>query len=216
MVHSLAPTIASLPRREHGGFMVISLSGLVAGVLGARLLRVIPRGAEVGWSWCAVPVAVLWCVAGVLDVPPRWLPVPLVLGWLGVLLAVTDFRHRRLPDALTLPAYPVVFGLLWVCGASLWRALIGCLVFLGFHWAVRRFAPSAMGGGDVKLAGPLGAVLGSVSWHALPVAAVLASGITLVVALWRPSGGVPHGPGLLSATWLASLWGGGAGSALTL
>ncbi|WP_033440709.1 prepilin peptidase [Saccharothrix sp. NRRL B-16314] len=180
------------------------ISGFLAGALGAGLLRRLPRGADVCWLWCAVPTAVLWLAARSLS-PPHWLPVPLLLGWLGVLLTVTDLRHGRLPDALTLPAYPVVGLTLWLCGADMGRALAGCLVFGGFHLLVRVVAPSAMGGGDVKLAGPLGAVLASVSWLALPAGALLASVITVVLGSWWPSTTVPHGPGLLAATWLVAV-----------
>jgi leader peptidase (prepilin peptidase) / N-methyltransferase len=180
------------------------ISGFLAGALGAQLLRLLPRGANVRLLWCAVPTAVLWFVAWALA-PPRWLPVPLLLSWLGVLLVVTDLRHRRLPDALTLPAYPAVGVTLWLCGADLWRALAGCLLFGGFHLLVHVLARSAMGGGDVKLAGPLGAVLASVSWLALPVGALLAGAITLLLSLWQPTDTVPHGPGLLAATWLVAV-----------
>ncbi|PSL52927.1 leader peptidase (prepilin peptidase)/N-methyltransferase [Saccharothrix carnea] len=183
------------------------ISGFLAGAVGAGLLRRLPRGADVCWLWCAVPTAVLWFVAWALASPP-WLPVPLLLAWLGVLLTATDLRHRRLPDALTLPAYPVIGVALWWCGADLWRALAGCLLFGGFHLLVRLLAPAAMGGGDVKLAGPLGAVLASASWFALPVAAVLASLVTLVLSLWWPDHTVPHGPGLLAGTWALTVSGG--------
>ncbi|MFD1150979.1 prepilin peptidase [Saccharothrix hoggarensis] len=180
------------------------ISGLVAGALGAHLLRRLPRGANVSPLWCAVPTAVLWLAAWALA-PPHWLPVPLLLAWLGVLLVVTDLRHGRLPDALTLPAYPAVAVTLWLCGADLWRAVAGCLVFGGFHLVVRLLSPAAMGGGDVKLAGSLGAVLGAVSWAALPAGAVLASVITLALGLRWPGATVPHGPGLLAATWLVAV-----------
>ncbi len=180
------------------------ISGFLAGAVGAALLRRLPRGADVRWLWCAAPTAVLWFVAWALA-PPAWLPVPLLVAWLGVLLTVTDLRHRRLPDALTLPAYPAVGVTLWLCGADLWRALAGCLLFGGFHLLVHLLAPAAMGGGDVKLAGSLGAVLASASWLALPLAAVLASVVTLLLARWRRAGGVPHGPGLLAGTWVVTV-----------
>ncbi|MBW4720993.1 prepilin peptidase [Saccharothrix obliqua] len=187
--------------------MVLPLTGLVAGTLGARLLRVIPRGTDVRWLWCALPTAALWCVPPAVGVPPDWLPVPLAVSWLSVLLAATDIRHSRLPDALTLPAYPFLVIVLWFAGADLWRAVIGCLVFLGLHLTVHLIRPSALGGGDVKLSGALGAVLGAVSWAALPLAAALACVVTLATARWRPRTGLPHGPGLAGATWLTALWG---------
>ncbi|MFI9010586.1 prepilin peptidase [Actinosynnema sp. NPDC053489] len=180
------------------------ISGFLAGAAGAGLLRRLPRGADVCWLWCAAATAVLWFVAWALA-PPTWLPVPLLVGWLGVLLTAVDLRHRRLPDAVTLPAYPLVGVTLWLCGADPWRALAGCVLFGGFHLLVHVLAPGAMGGGDVKLSGSLGAVLASVSWWALPAAAVLASLVTLALGVRRRVGGVPHGPGLLAATWLVAV-----------
>jgi leader peptidase (prepilin peptidase)/N-methyltransferase len=185
-----------------------SIAGFAAGAGGAWLLRRLRRGADVHWLWCAVPTALLWTVAAALrHPPPHWLAVTLALAWVGVLLSATDFRHRRLPDALTLPAYPVAAALLVTAGAEVAiRALVGALVFGIGHLAVRVAAPQALGGGDVKLAVPLGAVLGAVSYAALPLGALLASGFTLVVAMTRPRCGIPHGPGLLAATWLLAVF----------
>ncbi len=192
--------------------MVIPLSGLIAGTLGARLLRTLPRGTNIRWLCCAAPTALLWWLTGLADVPSKWLPVPLALAWLAVLLSTVDIRHSRLPDALTLPAYPLLAALLWVADANLLRALVGCLIFLAVHLTTHLLRPSALGGGDVKLSGAVGAVLGAVSWLALPLAAALASAITLTTALYRPKDNLPHGPGLAGATWLTSLCGPAVGS----
>ena len=70
-----------------------------------------------------------------------------------------------------------------------------------------------MGGGDVKLAGPLGAVLAAAGWPALVLAALAAAlltgGIALVAALLRGlderRAAVPHGPSMLGAGWLVTL-----------
>jgi leader peptidase (prepilin peptidase)/N-methyltransferase len=80
------------------------------------------------------------------------------------------------------------------------------VVFGGAHLAVHVLAPRALGAGDVKLAGSLGAVLGAVGWSALVVGAVLAALGTAVVALARRTRAAPHGPGLLLATWLLAAW----------
>ncbi|MDQ2587620.1 prepilin peptidase [Saccharothrix yanglingensis] len=169
-----------------------------------RFPRSAPATAVVHWAWCT---AVL-CWASALLVPSRWLPVALPLCALGVALSTVDLRHRRLPDALTLPAYPLLGAGLWCSGADPPRVLLGGAAFFAVHLAVRLLAPSSMGGGDVKLSGALGAVLASVSWWALPGALVVASAVTLVLARWFREGGVPHGPGLLAATWLAVAVGG--------
>ncbi|GGM70207.1 hypothetical protein GCM10012275_45790 [Longimycelium tulufanense] len=156
----------------------------------------------------------LWTVATTIAAfggfPAWWLPVPLALGWLAVLLTATDLARRRLPDALTLPAYPAAVVLLAVVswlgpGVDLaLRALGGACLFGLAHAAVHLVAPTALGAGDVKLAGVLGALLGAVSWLALIQGAFLAGLVTLGLAALRPKTalpGVPHGPGLLTATW---------------
>ncbi|WP_434442613.1 prepilin peptidase [Lentzea sp. E54] len=133
----------------------------------------------------------LWTVAAVLDAPPS----SFVLAWFGIVLAVIDLRHHRLPDALTVP---LGVALLLLQFHGLGPALVSGLVFGGAHLVVRRCRPALMGGGDVKLAFGLGAALPPAS---LLPAAILSSAVTLVVAALRRRRAVPHGPGLLAATW---------------
>ncbi|MFD4672810.1 prepilin peptidase [Lentzea sp. NPDC058450] len=138
-----------------------------------------------------VLVASSWTVAAVLDAPPE----SFVLAWFGIMLAVIDLRHHRLPDALTLP---LAAALLLLQSHRLGEALLTAALFGGAHLAVRRCKPALMGGGDVKLTFGLGAAL------ALPQllpAAILSSVVTLALAALRRARAVPHGPGLLAATW---------------
>ena len=100
------------------------------------MLRRLPRGARVPVPVCTVAVALLWAAVGERaseGLPVWWWPVPLVLGWAGVLLAGADLIARRLPDALTLPAYPVVAVLLGVAaaGAGTTEALARAAAFAG-------------------------------------------------------------------------------------
>jgi leader peptidase (prepilin peptidase)/N-methyltransferase len=126
-----------------------------------------------------VAVAALWAAVGEQareGLPVWWWPVPLVLGWAGVLLAGADLIARRLPDVLTLAAYPVVAVLLGVAAVgagtaeALARAGAGALLWAGGYAAVRLVAPDALGGGDVKLAGSLGALAAATSWPGLLLA----------------------------------------------
>lgn len=102
-----------------------------------------------------------------------------------VIASVHDLRHRRIPNPITHPAIGLcavggVVGLASgleteVASAAAGGALFGLLLFLP-HW----LRPGSMGLGDVKLAIPLGFVIG---WSQVePVSAVLAVGWTLALA----------------------------------
>lgn len=138
----------------------------------------------------AATVAAARADAGAL--PAWWLPVAWLVSVLGVPLALADARHRRLPDILTLPAYPAValtITLATLSGGG-WRlaagAALGCLLFGGTHLIVHRLSAGGLGPGDVKLAGSFGAVLGAVGGLAPAVAAVLAAMVSLaaVAPMW--------------------------------
>ncbi len=104
-------------------------------------------------------------------------PAFLFFGALGIALSVIDLDHRRLPDRLVLPAYPVLAVLLtaaaWSRGdwGSLLRAVLGGLALYAFFFAVVLIHPAGMGFGDVKLAGLLGGVLAYLSWATLIIGA---------------------------------------------
>ncbi len=181
------------------------------------MLPRLPRGVRVPVPVCAVVVAVLWAVVGERasgGLSVWWWPVPLMLGWAGVLLGGADVVARRLPDALTLPAYPVVAVLLGAAavgagdGGLLARAVAGALLWAGGYAAVRMVAPTALGGGDVKIAGSLGALTAATSWSGLLMAVLAASVLTAVIAGPARMLGyrdVPHGPAMLAVAWLVTL-----------
>lgn len=179
-----APVAAVLLRRADAPIPVAVAAGLAA--LGTGL---------VCWRWSAGA----W--------PGRWLPVPCLLTAFAVPLALADLRHLRLPDVLTLPAYPAFATALALTGpAPAVRAVAGAALFGGVHLLIHLRAPDSLGAGDVKLAAPLGAVLAASGWAALPAAAVLAALFTTALACARRRHGVPHGPSLLLATWLCALF----------
>lgn len=202
---------------------LLAMAGVVAGVAGRHLLAALRRGTIVHSGWLVAGVAPLWAVVGwqvsTGAAPGWWLPVPLTLTWFAVLLTATDLRHRRLPDALTLPAYPALGAAAAVAASAGggWRlatgALVGAAVFGVVHAMIHLSSPGALGAGDVKLSGSLGVVLGAVGWPAMVLASALAAVLTLALRVtgprrWRD--GVPHGPGLLAATSLVALFPGTA------
>jgi leader peptidase (prepilin peptidase) / N-methyltransferase len=190
--------------------LVLVVAGLCAGTGARLLLRRFRRGTRVPPPWCELGVASVWGASGAAAVPVRWLPVLLALGWLAVAAGAVDVLAGRLPDALSLPALPAALLLLVpVGGDAVARGVVGAVVAVTAHAAVHVVAPAAMGGGDVKLAAPLGAVSAAVSWEALALAGVLAavsSGVLAVAVLVRRGrgGAVPHGPSMLLAGLLVA------------
>jgi leader peptidase (prepilin peptidase) / N-methyltransferase len=158
------------------------------------------------------------------------LPAYLYFGAVGLALALIDLNHRRLPDALVLPSYPVLAVLL---AASAWyqddwwslaRAAIGAAVLFAFFFTVAFIYPAGMGFGDVKLSGIVGAVLAYLSWSTLVIGAFLGfllGALVGIVLIGLGRGGrktaVPFGPFMIAgalvaifvaptiATWYADL-----------
>ena len=208
------PAFPPLPTAVVTAFVVAAFAaaGAVAGWLARCVLRRLPRGAVVPPGWCEVGVAALWSAVAVRAVdglPLWWSVVPLVLGWLAVPLAACDALAGRLPDALTLPVYPAAALVLVL--ASCWgdapgllvRAPLGTALFAGAYSLVRLLRPVAMGCGDVKLAGGLGAVVGAVSLSAV-LWSIFAAVLTLVVAAAARARVVAHGPAMLAPAWFVT------------
>lgn len=182
--------------------------------MGRVVLCSLRRGVRPPRLWCEMSVAVLWAIVAVRStegLPWWWLPVPALLGWLAVLLAVCDLAASRLPDALTLPAYPAAaLTLTWV---GYWSrapdlagaAVVGGALFAGTYAAARWISPGAIGPGDVKLAGSLGALVGAVSVATVVLCMIAAAILTVVRCALTRRASVPHGPAMLAPAWLATV-----------
>lgn len=148
------------------------------------------------------------------------LPAYLYLAAVGIALAVIDLDCKRLPDVLTLPAYPVGIALLGLAAmldgdpGRLLRGVAAMMALFGFYFAIAFVYPAGMGFGDVKLSGLLGLFLGWSGWGAFFVGAfgafVLGGGTAVVLVLARRAGrasAIPFGPFMLLATLVAVLFG---------
>lgn len=203
-------------------FLGFGLLGAVVGWSARWSLGEMRHRVEVPPPWCELAVGLGWAACGCLwaedRLPTHCLPLLLGLSWLAVAAGATDLLHRRLPDVLTLPALPIAVLMTVPLGlAPMWRAVWGAFALFGVYLAVRVAAPAALGAGDVKLAAPLGAALGAVSWSAVLVGAVLASVLTAVLGIgnWlvrarlrhtepRAPTGLPHGASMLASAWLVT------------
>ncbi|TQJ32399.1 A24 family peptidase [Microbacterium sp. SLBN-146] len=135
---------------------------------------------------------------------------------LSCVLTVIDIRTHRVPNRLILPSIPLIVALLasaCVVGAD-WRrfggALLGAVALCCFYLALRLVSPSGMGGGDVKLAGVVGLMLGWWGWSAVALGALasfLSGGLfALAVLLTRRgdrSSRIPFAPFMLGGAWIA-------------
>ncbi|WP_051760428.1 A24 family peptidase [Herbidospora cretacea] len=102
---------------------------------------------------------------------PELVPALLLAAWAGVVLTLTDLRTWRLPDVVTLPAYPILLAALAPTGRLMAATACG-LAMAGIYLVLWFGRPSGIGFGDVKLAGLVGLVSGAVSVDAAIVAGV--------------------------------------------
>jgi leader peptidase (prepilin peptidase)/N-methyltransferase len=140
--------------------------------------------------------------------------------FLALLIAVTftDFEERMIPDRITLPGAAV--GLLFQLHPSPWSGLmdgvLGLLVAGGLFYLIAWLSPKVfgregMGGGDIKLAGMMGAFLGLKLVVFAIYVAVLLGGVFAVLGLalgWtRLREHIAFGPFLALGGVVAALWG---------
>ena len=90
---------------------------------------------------------------------------------IGTVLSAIDIAVMRLPDALTLPSYPVLLvALAWSSSTTndtqrLYRGVEAAVIVLA-AFAMQHLA-AGVGLGDVKLAGLVGLLLGYLGWIVL-------------------------------------------------
>ncbi len=175
-----------------------------------------PRGIRIATAFLtAVSFAVIaWRLADHAEI----LPAALVFAATSVVLAVVDVIEFRLPNAVILPMISAIAGALVLAAGLtgewlhlLW-ALAGAAAMFAVYVVLALISPKSIGMGDVKLAAPLGLLLG---WFGLStwliglVAAFLAGGVIAVamLALRRVTlrGSLPFGPSMLIGALVAVL-----------
>ena len=127
-----------------------------------------------GWRSAAVSAAAgaLLGAASGLDWPLLWL-VPLTP--VAVALSVVDWHTRLLPRVVVLPATLAAVVAVTAVGLAtdqreaLVRALVAMVAVRSFFWVLWFVRSAGMGFGDVRLAAPVGLVLGWVGWGAVAI-----------------------------------------------
>lgn len=147
-----------------------------------------------------------------------WLPFTLYASFTLLALAVIDLDTTLLPDDLTYPLLwaGLLAALLGVAPVTLADAVVGAMAgylsLWSLYWVFKLLTgKEGMGYGDFKLLAALGAWLG---WQYLPLVILLSSVVGLVFALVmmatgavKRGQGIPFGPYLAIAGWIALLWG---------
>lgn len=142
------------------------------------------------------------------------------LALCAVPLAFVDAAVRRLPDALTGPAFAGTVLLLMAAAAAggLWhpltRAILGGIALAGFCLVLMVISPSGIGMGDIKAAAGLGTMLAWQSWTSLVAGGfagfLLAAlyGIALLVSgRATRKQQIPFGPFMITGAFLVILAG---------
>ncbi|AKE41320.1 signal peptidase [Corynebacterium kutscheri] len=120
-------------------------------------------------------------------------------------LCVYDFRYRRLPNFLTLPAIIGTTTLALLVDQP--QALFGGLLWLGIYFFLALMNLN-IGGGDIKLALSLGILVGMVDLMAVFVAIFIASLLAIIeLAFYRRQTqySCAHGPHMIIGALTASL-----------
>ena len=184
---------------------------------------------EMGQAWTAYDGGIITPKGGLLGLVPLLDMKLMYVYWLAIygliLGSFIDIEHYILPDRVTIGGMiigliisPLVPELHWTSSWStaLIRSAVGLGVGFGVLWLVSvlgsiAFKKEAMGFGDVKLMGAIGAFLG---WKAvlftLFASSLLGSlvGISLIVLHKREfQGRIPYGPFLAAAAVIWMFWG---------
>jgi leader peptidase (prepilin peptidase)/N-methyltransferase len=162
--------------------------------------------------------AVLWVLAGVRFGASLELVPYLVLFSVLLTQSVIDLELYRLLDRITYPALAVLLVLVVLVGVvddrpdTIRNGLIGMVLYVVFLLVPALVNPRGMGLGDVKLAAPMGLMLGRIHvvlvLDALIFACVLGLvvGVVLYLARGRQSHAFPFGPWLALGCVLAVLF----------
>lgn len=118
-------------------------------------------------------------------------------AWIAVLLvlAVLDVRTRVLPNRLVYPALILALISPLLDSRWAWDGVVGALAVSGLFLALHLARPGSVGGGDVKMAGLVGAIVGPAgALTAILVTTLTGCGMALAAASVGRRGRLAYGP----------------------
>ena len=173
---------------RRGALLVGSVTGVLLGLIGARVHPALVLVAACGLAVSTVP------------------------------LAFIDVAVKRLPDVFTGAAYAATAVFLFLAATvgghwgALGRAAMGGLTLAAVYLALLLISPSGMGLGDVKLAASLGTMLAWTSWDLLLLGgfagfalAAVYSVVLLATGRATRKQAIPFGPFMIAGAFLALL-----------
>lgn len=166
------------------------------------------------WVWAVTGVA-FGLTAWLLG--PNWLlPAHLWFVAVTLILTITDFDEKLIPNRVLYPGTLVALGLL-TAGASaedrlpgVVRGIAAAAIYFGILLLVALIARGGFGMGDVKLAVLVGLFSGFWSWATFAVSIFFTGMLGGVVAIALLISGrakrgdsIPYGPVMVAGAWLA-------------
>jgi leader peptidase (prepilin peptidase)/N-methyltransferase len=145
--------------------------------------------------------------------------VAVYLSTTFLIIFLIDYDFKIIPDSLSLSGIIIGFGVSFLPGmsvrplASAIGIVVGGLLFLGIaELGARLFKKESMGGGDIKLAAMLGALVG---WQGILLVLCLASLLGTIIGLTalslardkKSARTIPFGPFLVTAGLITFYWG---------
>ncbi len=149
-------------------------------------------------------------------------PIKLILGWFHssvlLLVTVTDFEHRLIPERATLPAIAIaaITSWLWFWREYWYVAFIGGAIGYAFFWLAvvvgnKTIGRGAMSRGDVTLAAYVGLIAGFPGIVTALVVTILVGGIInfllLLLRVVNLRSGIPYGPFIALGGFVTIVWG---------
>ena len=176
-----------------------------------------------GLAWRSAVVSAACAALLASATGPDWSLLWLVpMTPVAVALSVIDWHTKLLPRVVVLPATLAAILVVTAVGLAtdqreaLVRALVVMVVARSFFWVLWFVRSAGMGFGDVRLAAPVGLVLGWVGWDALLIGLwtgfVVFALLALVLAVVRRDRAMlkksfPFGPFMVIGALVGLVWG---------
>ncbi len=131
---------------------------------------------------------------------------------LCIIITVSDLAYMIIPDKV-LAVFLVLFVAerIWIPLAPWWDSAVGAVVGFGLLFIIALVSRGGMGGGDIKLYGVLGIVLGwkltLLSFFLATLFGAVIGGIGMIIGKVKRGKPMPFGPFIVMGTLLAYFYG---------